>query len=178
VRNAIAALETSLASLAPAQLPYLQHCISRIAGAVPDLVSPAVTSDVSVQAFNELISPSVLTKVGEDRLRKLAKRYGAAGVLRGIEALMTMPGFDSKADGSIDALSRKLVELQGSLQNRRAYLAAVLRNRLPKLNSLWLDKQVVAAMRRGVDIEQMIDLAKAVTSWDMWSDGIEDLQPY
>lgn len=178
VRNAIAALETSLASLAPAQLPYLQHCISRIAGAVPDLVSPSVTSDVSVQAFNELISPSVLTKVGEDRLRKLAKRYGAAGVLRGIEALMTMPGFDSKADGSIDALSRKLVELQGSLQNRRAYLAAVLRNRLPKLNSHWLDKQVVEAMRRGVDIEQMIDLAKAVTSWDMWSDGIEDLQPY
>ncbi|MDG1581016.1 hypothetical protein [Pseudomonas sp. GOM6] len=178
VRNAIAALETSLDSLAPAQLPYLQHCLSRIAGAVPDLVSPAVTSDVSVQAFNDLISPSVLTKVGEDRLRKLAKRYGAAGVLRGIEALMTMPGFDSKADGSIDALSRKLVELQGSLQNRRAYLAAVLRNRLPKLNTHWLDKQVVEAMRRGVDIEQMIDLAKVVTSWDMWSDGIEDLQPY
>ncbi|EQB0441291.1 hypothetical protein ACYAE2_002303 [Pseudomonas aeruginosa] len=178
VRNALAVLEGSLASLEPAQLPYLQLALTRIAGAVPDLVSPAVSHDVSIAAYNKLIKPRYLTKVGEDRMQKLAKRYGAAGVLRGIEALMTSSGFDSQAENVFDALSMKLVELQGTLQPRRAYLAGILRKRLPKLNTHWLDQQVVEAMRRGVDIEQMIELAKVVTSWDMWSDGVEDLRPY
>ena len=57
-------------------------------------------------------------------------------------------------------------------------LAGILRKRLKNLKSHWLDQQVSEAMGRGVDIEQMIELAKGVGSWDDWSDGLESLQPY
>ncbi len=33
-------------------------------------------------------------------------------------------------------------------------------------------------MKRGVDIEQMIELAKTVTSWGEWEQGIDSLRPY
>ncbi|RVD77571.1 hypothetical protein A9HBioS_2571 [Pseudomonas koreensis] len=46
------------------------------------------------------------------------------------------------------------------------------------LKSHWLDQQVSEAMNRGVDIEQMIDLAKGVNYWDNRSDGLSRLVPY
>lgn len=53
-----------------------------------------------------------------------------------------------------------------------------LRKRLKNLRSHWLDQQVSEAMARGIDIEQMIDLAKGVNSWDAWSEGLARLVPY
>lgn len=78
----------------------------------------------------------------------------------------------------VDALANHMVRQQGSLTNRRSYLAAILRKRLVNLRSNWLDQQVSDCMNRGIDIEQMITLAKGVATWDDWSQGLEKLRPY
>jgi len=91
---------------------------------------------------------------------------------------MRSPEFNPETDRDIPALSKMLVTLQGSLQGRRAYLAGVLRKQHKNLKSHWLDQQVSEAMNRGVDLEQMIDLAKGVNSWDDWSDGLSRLVHY
>ncbi len=91
---------------------------------------------------------------------------------------MKSPEFNPETDRDLPALSKMLVKLQGSLPGRRAYLAGVLRKRLKNLRSHWLDQQASEAISRGVDIEQMIDLAKGVTTWDDWTDGLARLVPY
>lgn len=159
-------------------LAYLQLALMKLTARVAERISPAAANEVTVLAYNDFISPNYLTEYGEGRIRTLTSRYGAARFMQGLEALMNSPDFDPEADSQIPALSKMLVTLQGSLQVRRAYLAGVLRNRLKNLNSHWLDQQVVETMARGVDIEQMIDLAKGVTSWDGWSDGLASLAPY
>lgn len=108
----------------------------------------------------------------------LANRYGAARFLQGLDTLMKSPDFNPETDYDLPALSKMLVSLQGALQGRRAYLAGVLRKRLKNLRSHWLDQQVSESMARGVDIEQMIDLAKGVNSWDAWTEGLARLTPY
>lgn len=71
-----------------------------------------------------------------------------------------------------------LVNLQGGLSGRHAYRVGILRKRLKNLKSNWLDQQVSESMARGVDIEQMMDLAKNVNSWDDWRSGLADHRPY
>ena len=150
----------------------------KLSARIAERISPAAGREVSIQAYNDFVHPSRLTEYGEERVRKLATRYGAAGFLQGLDALIASPEFNPKTDRELPALSKMLVKLQGGLAGRRAYLAGILRKRLKNLKSTWLDQQVSECMARGVDIEQMIDLAKTVNSWDDWSDGLADLRPY
>ena len=46
------------------------------------------------------------------------------------------------------------------------------------MKGAWLDRQVADCMKRGVDLEQMIELAKTVTSWGELEKGIDALRPY
>jgi hypothetical protein len=78
----------------------------------------------------------------------------------------------------IEQVSKRMVAKQGTLIPRRAYLAGILNKRLPNMKGAWLDRQVADCMKRGVDIEQMIELAKTVTSWGEWEQGIDSLRPY
>lgn len=150
----------------------------KLSARAAERISLAVGHEVSIRAYNDFVSPARLTEYGEGRVRTLAKRYGAAGVLQGLDALITNPEFNPETDRELPALSIMLVKLQGGLSGRRAYLAGILRKRLKNLKSHWLDQQVSEVMVRGVDIEQMIDLAKNVNSWDDWSDGLAGLRPY
>lgn len=174
----LANVGAAISELDGSDLAYLQLALVKLSSKVAERISPAAGHEVSIQAYNDFISPSRLTEYGEGRVRTLANRYGAAGFLQGLDALMINPEFNPDTDRELPALSKMLVKLQGGLTGRRAYLAGVLRKRLKNLKSHWLDQQVSEAMARGVDIEQMIDLAKRVNSWDDWSDGLADLRPY
>lgn len=174
----LAQVGAAISKLDGSDLAYLQLALMKLSTKVAERISPAAGHEVSIRAYNDFISPSRLTEYGEGRVRTLSNRYGAAGFLHGLDALMTNPEFNPETDRDLPALSKMLVKLQGGLSGRRAYLAGVLRKRLKNLKSHWLDQQVSEAMSRGVDIEQMIDLAKNVNSWDDWSDGLADLRPY
>lgn len=168
----------AISRLNGSDLAYLQLALMKLSARAAERISLAVGHEVSIRAYNDFVSPARLTEYGEGRVRTLAKRYGAAGVLQGLDALITNPEFNPETDRELPALSIMLVKLQGGLSGRRAYLAGILRKRLKNLKSYWLDQQVSEAMVRGVDIEQMIDLAKNVNSWDDWSDGLAGLRPY
>ncbi|WP_411562380.1 hypothetical protein [Pseudomonas shirazensis] len=178
ISGPLADVEGALTELSGSDLAYLQLALLRISAKVAEKISPAAAHEVTVCAYNDFIRPSSLTEYGEERVRTLANRYGAARFLQGLDALMKSPDFNPETDYDLPALSKMLVSLQGSLQGRRAYLAGVLRKRLKNLRSHWLDQQVSEAMARGIDIEQMIDLAKGVNSWDAWSEGLARLVPY
>ncbi len=178
VSGPIANVEAAISELSGSDLAYLQLALLKISARVAERISPAASHEVAIRAYNDFLRPSSLTELGEERVRALANRYGAARFLQGLDALMRSPEFNPETDRDLPALSKMLVKLQGSLPGRRAYLAGVLRKRLKNLRSHWLDQQVSEAMNRGVDIEQMIDLAKGVTSWDDWSEGLSRLVPY
>lgn len=174
----LAEVEAALSGLNGNDLAYLQLALLKTSAKVAEKISPADAHEVAVRAYNDFIRPSSLTEYGEERVRTLANRYGAARFLQGLDALMKSPDFNPETDYDLPALSKMLVTLQGALQGRRAYLAGVLRKRLKNLRSHWLDQQVSESMARGVDIEQMIDLAKRVNSWDAWTEGLARLTPY
>lgn len=178
VSSPLAQIDAAISSLGGSDLAYLQLAMMKLSARIAERISPAAGREVSIQAYNDFVHPSRLTEYGEERVRKLATRYGAAGFLQGLDALIASPEFNPKTDRELPALSKMLVKLQGGLAGRRAYLAGILRKRLKNLKSTWLDQQVSECMARGVDIEQMIDLAKTVNSWDDWSDGLADLRPY
>ncbi|WP_248746233.1 hypothetical protein [Pseudomonas sp. MWU12-2037] len=178
ISTPLASIEDAISELNGSDLAYLQLALLKLSTRVAERISPAATHEVAIHTYNDFIRPSSLTEYGEGRVRALANRYGAARFLQGLDALMRSPEFNPKTDRELSALSKILVTLQGSLQVRRAYLAGVLRKRLKNLKSHWLDQQVSEAMTRGVDIEQMIDLAKGVSSWDDWTDGLSRLAPY
>ena len=178
VSGPLADVEAAISELSGSDLAYLQLTLLNISAKAAERISPAAANEVAVRAYNDFLRPDSLTDFGEERVRALASRYGAAGFLQGLDALMRSPEFNPETDRELPALSKMLVKLQGSLTGRRAYLAGVLRKRLKNLKSHWLDQQVSEAMNRGVDIEQMIDLAKGVTSWDDWTNGLDRLAPY
>ncbi|AZE39143.1 hypothetical protein C4K06_6155 [Pseudomonas chlororaphis subsp. aureofaciens] len=178
VSGPLSDVEAAISELSGGDLAYLQLALLKISAKVAERISPAAAHEVAVRAYNDFLRPGSLTELGEERVRALANRYGAARFLQGLDALMRSPEFNPETDRDLPALSKMLVKLQGSLPGRRAYLAGVLRKRLKKLKSHWLDQQVSEAMNRGVDIEQMIDLAKGVTTWDDWTDGLARLVPY
>jgi hypothetical protein len=174
----LAAIQAAITECGAEVLPYLQVALMKLSARAAALTPPATAEDTVIQAINDFLKPRHLTDYGVDRARKMTGRYGAAGVLQGLEALLANPDFNPETDRPMDALANTLVKLQGTLISRRAYLAGILRKRLKNLKSHWLDQQVSEAMGRGVDIEQMIELAKGVSSWDDWSEGLENLQPY
>lgn len=178
VSGPLADVEAAISELSGGDLAYLQLALLKMSMKVADRISPAAAHEVAVRAYNDFLRPRSLTELGEERVRALANRYGAARFLQGLDALMKSPEFNPDTDRELPVLSKMLVKLQGSLPGRRAYLAGVLRKRLKNLKSHWLDQQVSEAMNRGVDIEQMIELAKGATTWDDWSDGLAHLAPY
>ncbi|AZL69460.1 MULTISPECIES: hypothetical protein [Pseudomonas] len=178
VSGPLAGVEGAISELSGSDLAYLQLALLKVTAKVAERISPAAAHEVAVRAYNDFLHPRYLTELGEERVRALANRYGAARFLQGLDALMRSPEFNPETDHELPALSKMLVKLQGSLSGRRAYLAGVLRKRLKNLKSHWLDQQVSEAMNRGIDIEQMIDLAKGVTTWDDWADGLARLVPY
>ncbi|WP_143492535.1 hypothetical protein [Pseudomonas chlororaphis] len=178
VSGPLADVEAAISELSGSDLAYLQLALLKLSARVAERISPAAAHEVAVRAYNDFLRPRSLTEFGKERVRALANRYGAARFLQGLDALMKSPEFNPETDRDLPALSKMLVKLQGSLPGRRAYLAGVLRKRLKNLRSHWLDQQVSEAISRGVDIEQMIDLAKGVTTWDDWTDGLARLVPY
>lgn len=88
VRSALSTLEQSVQELGPEHLPYLQHALGKIASSIPGKIAPDDANRVLIQAYNDMIKPRYLTEHGEKRMKALTKRYGPAGVLAGIEALM------------------------------------------------------------------------------------------
>ena len=132
-----------------------------------------------MEAINEILSlrSHHLNEVGLKRVSELTKRYSASRLLVGLRELAKVSTTTLGTD-VVDALANHMVRQQGSLTNRRSYLAAILRKRLVNLRSNWLDQQVSDCMNRGIDIEQMITLAKGVATWDDWSQGLEKLRPY
>ena len=119
-------VEGALTELSGSDLAYLQLALLRISAKVAEKISPAAAHEVTVCAYNDFIRPSSLTEYGEERVRTLANRYGAARFLQGLDALMKSPDFNPETDYDLPALSKMLVSLQGPLQGRRAYLAGVL----------------------------------------------------
>lgn len=91
VRSALSTLEQSVQELGPEHLPYLQHALGKIASSIPGKIAPDDANRVLIQAYNDMIKPRYLTEHGEKRMKALTKRYGPAGVLAGIEALMEAP---------------------------------------------------------------------------------------
>jgi hypothetical protein len=173
------AIRAAMISANGTQLVYLQSMLEGLSAEV-GRVTPVASAEAAVAAaINEILSlrSHHLNEVGLKRVSELTKRYSASKLLAGLRELAKVSDTTLGTD-VVDALANHMVRQQGSLANRRSYLAAILRKRLVNLRSNWLDQQVSDGMNRGIDIEQMITLAKGVATWDDWSHGLEKLRPY
>ncbi|MDD0998386.1 hypothetical protein M5G20_21305 [Pseudomonas sp. TNT2022 ID1044] len=161
------------------QLVYLQSQLDRLSAEVARATPVAAAEETVAVAINEILSLKShhLNEVGLKRVATLTKRYGAPNLLSELRALAKVSNTTLGTD-VVDALANHMVRQQGTLATRRSYLAGILRKRLVNLKSAWLDQQVSKCLNRGVDIEQMIELAKGVDTWDDWSAGLETLRPY
>lgn len=161
------------------QLVYLQSQLDRLSAEVARATPIAAAEETVAIAINEILSLKShhLNEVGLKRVAALTKRYGAPSLLSELRALAKVSNTTLGTD-VVDALANHMVRQQGTLATRRSYLAGILRKRLVNLKSAWLDQQVSKCLNRGVDIEQMIELAKGVDTWDDWSAGLETLRPY
>lgn len=170
---------SALKSLAGEDLVYLQAMLTRIAHDVSRMVPAAAAEKTVVDAIDEVLALKEhhLNDYGHERARALVTRYGAPSLLEGVSELCRSKAFSIDGD-ILTALSTQMVSKQGSLAGRRSYLAGILRKRLKNLKGNWLDQQVSECLNRGIDIEQMIELAKKVSNWDEWTDGLASLRPY
>lgn len=172
-------IRAAISGASGTQLVYLQSLLDRLSAEV-GRATPVVAAEESVAAaVNEVLSLQShhLNEIGLKRVSELTKRYGAANLLAGLRELAKVSS-TPLGTGVVDALAKHMVRQQGSLATRRSYLAGILRKRLVNLKSNWLDQQVSECLNRGVDIEQMIELAKGVDTWDGWLAGIDKLRPY
>ncbi|MBJ2215970.1 MULTISPECIES: hypothetical protein [Pseudomonas] len=179
VADHLQAIRAVMSSANGTQLVYLQSMLEGLAGEVGRATPVASAEGTVAAAINEILSlrSHHLNEVGLKRVSELTKRYSASRLLVGLRELAKVSTTTLGTD-VVDALANHMVRQQGSLTNRRSYLAAILRKRLVNLRSNWLDQQVSDCMNRGIDIEQMITLAKGVATWDDWSQGLEKLRPY
>ncbi|WNF54241.1 hypothetical protein [Pseudomonas sp. SG20052] len=179
IRMHLAGLAAAMPDLSPADLIYVLASVGRLAQSNKDAVSLAASANTVELAYNQVLALAgqVLNEVGKDKVLKQTQRYGAPALLQELADWAKKP--EAIADGEIiEQVSKRMVAKQGTLIPRRAYLAGILNKRLPNMKGAWLDRQVADCMKRGVDIEQMIELAKTVTSWGEWEQGIDSLRPY
>ncbi|CAN7396836.1 hypothetical protein LJR232_002356 [Aquipseudomonas alcaligenes] len=179
IRMHLAGLAAAMPDLSPADLIYVLANVGRLAQSNKDAVSLAASANTVELAYNQVLAlvGQVLNEVGKDKVLKQTQRYGAPALLQELADWAKRP--EAIADGEIiEQVSKRMVAKQGTLIPRRAYLAGILNKRLPNMKGAWLDRQVADCMKRGVDIEQMIELAKTVTSWGEWEQGIDSLRPY
>lgn len=174
-------LRGALGVLPGEQLVYLQAMLMELVHDAGRSVPVAAAEGAVITAVDEIVDLHGLRLLehGHERIRNMTARYGAPKLLFGLRDLTkpSVAGVDM-GGGILDTLARHMVRQQGSLAPRRSYLAGILRKRLPNLRGNWLDQQVSGCLNRGIDIEQMIELAKQVTTWDEWAEGINNLRPY
>ena len=173
------AIRLTIQSATGEQAVFIQAMLEDLSVQAKRSTTVAAEESEVVQAINEVIGlkSRSLTEVGHKRIGDLVNRYGAAKLLSGLRALIKNSDLDQK-EGLIDILSKHMAKEQGSLAGRRSYLAGILRKRLVNLRSNWLDQQVSECIKLGIDVEQMIELAKTVTTWDDWTVGLGQLRPY
>ncbi|KRP45150.1 hypothetical protein [Pseudomonas poae] len=175
----VAAIRQAIQISTPDQMVYLQAILDGLSIEVQRSTTVAAQERTVLEAANEVLhlKDRSLNDLGQKRVKELVKRYGAAKLLPGLSEITKQP--QAIAEGQlIDALSKHMVVKQGSLAGRRSYLAGILRKRLVNLKSTWLDLQVSECLNRGIDVEQMIELSKTVTTWDEWTAGLVRLAPY
>lgn len=179
VAQHIEAIRSAISDADGIQLVYLQAVLHSVAAEVAKETPVASAEKAVALAINEILGlrSQSLSEIGLKRVGELTKRYSAPKLLSGLREL-TKVSTTSLGTDVVDALATHMVRQQGTLSTRRSYLAAILRKRLVNLKSNWLDGQVTDCLNRGVDIEQMIELAKTVANWDDWSRGLEELRPY
>lgn len=172
-------IRTSVGGASGSQLVYLQSQLDRLSLEIGRATPVAAAEETVAAAINEILSlrSHRLNEVGLKRISELTKRYGAPSLLAELRSLAKVSNTTLGTD-VVDALAVHMVRQQGTLATRRSYLAGILRKRLVNLKSAWLDQQVSKGLNRGIDIEQMIELAKGVDTWDDWLAGLEKLRPY
>lgn len=179
VQGHLESIRASLGGAGGSQLVYLQSQLDRLSAEIARATPVAAAEETVAVAINEILSLQShhLNEVGLKRVSALTKRYGAPSLLAELRVLAKVSN-TNLGTNVVDALANHMVRQQGTLATRRSYLAGILRKRLVNLKSVWLDQQVSKCLNRGIDIEQMIELAKRVDTWDDWSAGIETLRPY
>ncbi|MGE8066176.1 hypothetical protein [Pseudomonas sp. NPDC089569] len=172
-------IRTSIGGASGSQLVYLQSLLDKLSAEIGRATPVAAAEETVAAAINEILSlrSHHLNELGLKRVSELTKRYGAPSLLAELRALAKVSTTTLGTD-VVDALAKHMVRQQGTLATRRSYLAGILRKRLVNLKSNWLDQQVSKGLNRGIDIEQMIELAKGVDTWDDWLAGLEQLRPY
>lgn len=172
-------VRASMGGASGSQLVYLQSQLDRLSAEIARATPVSAAEEAVAVAINEILNLQShhLSEAGLKRVSALTKRYGAPSLLAELRALAKVSNTTLGTD-VVDALANQMVRQQGTLTTRRSYLAGILRKRLVNLKSDWLDQQVSKCLNRGVDIEQMIELAKGVDTWDDWLAGLERLRPY
>jgi hypothetical protein len=172
-------IRASMGGASGSQLVYMQSQLDRLSADIGRATPVAAAEETVVAAIDEILKLRAhhLNEVGVKRVGVLTKRYGAANLLAELRELAKVSNTTLGTD-VVDALANHMVRKQGTLVTRRSYLAAILRKRLVNLKSDWLDQQVSKCLNRGIDIEQMIEVAKGVDTWDDWLAGLENLRPY
>ena len=179
VQEHLSSIRLAIQKATPDQVIFIQSILDELSIEAKRSTSLAAEDSVILSAFNEVLNLKgrSLTEHGEKRVQDLVKRYGAAKLLPGLRDITKQPQ-PLAEENLVDTLSKYMVLKQGSLAGRRSYLAGILRKRLVNLKSAWLDQQVSECINKGIDVEQMIELAKTVTTWDEWSAGLTRLKPY
>ncbi|MHC5195050.1 hypothetical protein ACYSUW_14945 [Pseudomonas frederiksbergensis] len=175
----LASIRATMEDASGSQLVYLQSQLDKLSAEIGRATPAAAAEQTVVAAINEILDLQShhLSEVGVKRVSVLTKRYGAPSLLAELRELAKVSNTTLGTD-VVDALAKHMVRVQGTLSTRRSYLAAILRKRLVNLKSAWLDQQVSKCLNSGIDIEQMIELAKGVDAWDDWLVGLENLRPY
>jgi len=172
-------IRATMGGASGSQLVFLQSQLDKLSAEIGRATPVAAAEETVVAAINEILDLQShhLNEVGVKRVSVLTKRYGAPRLLVELRELAKVSDTTLGTD-VVDALAKHMVRVQGTLSTRRSYLAAILRKRLVNLKSAWLDQQVSKCLNGGIDIEQMIELAKCVDTWDEWIKGLENLHPY
>lgn len=179
VQENLSSIRLAIQKSTPDQVIFIQSILDELSIDAKRSTSLAAEDSVVLSAFDEVLSlkDRSLTEHGKRRVKDLVKRYGAAKLLIGLRDITKQPQSVTK-ENLVDTLSKLMVLKQGGLPGRRSYLAGILRKRLVNLKGVWLDQQVSECINKGIDVEQMIELAKTVTTWDEWSVGLSRLKPY
>lgn len=127
--------------------------------------------------WSELVPGNELTDSGKKEIGKLIKKFGFASVL---EAVRTMAeSYDLSTQEDICHAFSKIggiCRLQSADEGTKSmfYIRGILRRRV-YVNEVCVMQLLKEALRNGVDMDEVKELACKCKSWTQWRTGIEDL---